>query len=196
MNSRNLSFSLLNVDDNHDYGTANYFLNLQKDSHNQHDSNINFYKFELIMGSESPLVAYESVGNCNGLACVKRASQPDEEITVINPFRRETLALVTEIGGGGGGGSLEHLCQGFGFDSSAQEYKVILIYTTSTTAGDQGFICKVVTLGDASWREVVTRTSEISPPPGCSPFPSRMVTRIWKNTHKSATIVGVIFYGG
>ncbi|XP_026377851.1 uncharacterized protein LOC113272179 [Papaver somniferum] len=185
-NNKNLCFNLHNVtyETDHPNMIRSYFFNLEKDSDNSH-----FYDFELssVLGSAGSV---EPVGNCNGLSCVKRPSADGfEEIFITNPVRGETLiftCLTPEIGGVGG--SLEYLCHGFGFDSSSQEYKVVVTYTTSTADNGQGFICMVVTLGATSWRKIVISTSEISPPPGCSPFPSQMVTRMWKDTHRSATI--------
>ncbi|RZC61930.1 hypothetical protein C5167_023686 [Papaver somniferum] len=147
----------------------------------------------LLSKSDPPGHSIEPVGNCNGLACVKRlnASAGFEEIFIINRVTRETLnltCLTPEIGDGRG--LLTYLCHGFGFDSLSKEYKIVLIYTTSAIDGVRGFICMVVTLGGRSWRKIVTSTCDISPPPGHSPFPSKMVTTMWRNDHRYSTTCG------
>ncbi|XP_026403429.1 uncharacterized protein LOC113298808 [Papaver somniferum] len=48
----------------------------------------------------------------------------------------------------------------------------------------------VITLGTCSWRNITTTTAEISPPPGSSPFPSRMVTRVSRSFFRPATFCG------
>ncbi|RZC87513.1 hypothetical protein C5167_036053 [Papaver somniferum] len=56
---------------------------------------------------------------------------------------------------------------------------------------DNEFLCMVITLGTCSWRNITTKTSEISPPPGTSsPFPSRMATRVSRSFRKPATFCG------
>ncbi|XP_026408548.1 F-box protein At1g30790-like [Papaver somniferum] len=183
---RKLWFNLHNVLKIGKDEVRNYFFNLEKDGSDE-------YNFKLLHKHESQGRSIEPVGNCNGLSCFQRMgiSPGSEEIIIVNPFRRETLNLICLIPKiGGGGGSLKYLCHGFGFDLLSQEYKVVLIYTTSTSEGDRGFICMVLTLGVRSWRKVVTSTCDMLPPPGYSPFPSQMVTTMWKKDHRSAAICG------
>ncbi|XP_026439184.1 putative F-box protein At3g52320 [Papaver somniferum] len=110
---------------------------------------------------------------------------------IVNPARGETLALMycdPTISTGG-----EHLCHGFGFESSSQEYKVVIIFTTRTTnqekEDEQLFVCMVITSGTNSWRKIVTKTSEMSLP-FSSPHRRIMVTRAWRNYRRSATLCG------
>ncbi|XP_026460270.1 uncharacterized protein LOC113361139 [Papaver somniferum] len=55
---------------------------------------------------------------------------------------------------------------------------------------EQVFVCMIITLGTNSWRKIVTKTSDISSPPGSPPFPRRMVTKAWKKDQRSATLCG------
>ncbi|XP_026454691.1 uncharacterized protein LOC113355922 [Papaver somniferum] len=48
----------------------------------------------------------------------------------------------------------------------------------------------VVTLGGRSWRKIVTSTCDISPPPGHSPVPSKMVTTMWRDDRRYSTTCG------
>ncbi|RZC79636.1 hypothetical protein C5167_042210 [Papaver somniferum] len=106
---------------------------------------------------------------------LRKPEPGDDEggVAVINPSRGDTLTYPYVIPT-----SAKYLCHGFAFDPLSNEYKVVLIYTTTSTTvvsgGGQGFICMVFTLGTKSWRTSVTSTSEMSPPPGSSPFPDQM----------------------
>ncbi|XP_026458132.1 uncharacterized protein LOC113358701 isoform X2 [Papaver somniferum] len=113
-------------------------------------------------------------------------------VSIINPIRREILSLPYQYPNDGG--ECQYLCHGFGFDSSTDEYKLVIIFTSKDI--EEYFISMVFTLGTRSWRKSVTSVAQISPPPGCSPFPSRLVTRraatlcggdlFWKITAKGA----------
>ncbi|XP_026433658.1 uncharacterized protein LOC113331114 [Papaver somniferum] len=112
---------------------------------------------------------------------------PDDvvgSIVVVNPTRSQTLTFsyVTPTGG------YIYLCHGFGFDSLSQVYKAVIVFNSKD---NEEFLCMIITLGTCSWRNVVTKTSEMSPPPGSSsPFPSRMVTRVSRSFCRSATFCG------
>lgn len=72
---------------------------------------------------------HELVGFCNGLACMKLASAPNDtsgSITIVNPIRCESLVL-TYIPPTGG---YIYLCHGFGFDSLSQVYKTVIIFAS------------------------------------------------------------------
>ncbi|XP_026387672.1 uncharacterized protein LOC113282793 isoform X2 [Papaver somniferum] len=149
------------------------------------------------MGVTFP-IATELLGYCNGLACFKTGGDSGfAAVNVFNPVRCETLVLNYIIPRTG----TEYLCHGFGFDSLSKEYKIVLIYTMSTTTTrvniqeeeeeeEQVFVCMIITLGTNSWRKIVTKTSDISSPPGSPPFPRRMVTKSWKKDQRSATLCG------
>ncbi|XP_026389508.1 uncharacterized protein LOC113284292 [Papaver somniferum] len=131
----------------------------------------------------------EFVGCCNGFACITKVYNEDFAVVrgmiVVNPTRREILSLpylhpCTEMG-------CKYLCHGFGFDLLTQEYKVVIVFTSR--ANDE-FISVVLTLGTKTWRKIVTSVADISPPPGSSYFPKRMVTRASGNIRTPATLCG------
>ncbi|XP_026425688.1 F-box protein At1g30790-like [Papaver somniferum] len=146
----------------------------------------NDFKYRSYMNVNLPETS-EPVGYCNGLACItlvpKSAKDPASMI-VINPSRGETLSLPYFQPNNGG---CEYLCHGLGFDSLSEEYKVVIIFTSKDNTK---FITMVCTLGTKSWRNLVTSVAEISPPPGCSPFPNRMVSKAWGNIRTPATLCG------
>ncbi|XP_026379720.1 uncharacterized protein LOC113274560 isoform X2 [Papaver somniferum] len=158
----NLVFNLLNVW--FAQGGASFF---SLDDH---------YKFRLLFDLESDN-KIEPVGYCNGFACItkmrKNAYGPNL-MTVINPIREETLSLPyyyypTDDG------ECEYLCHGFGFDSSTDEYKVVIIFTSK---GNEELISMAFTLGTNLWRKSVTSVAQIFPAQGCSAYLSRqLVTR-------------------
>ncbi|XP_026403625.1 uncharacterized protein LOC113298941 [Papaver somniferum] len=156
-----------------------YFFRLEANNDN------NYLHPKIITRIETHEI-FELVGYANGLACIKRVSKPDAamgSISVVNPIRFETLNLyyVTPTGG------YIYLCHGFAFDSLSQVYKAVIVFTSKD---DDGFVCVVITLGTLSWRNIITSTLDMSPPPGSPPFPGRMVTRLSSSFCRPATYCG------
>ncbi|XP_026378056.1 probable F-box protein At1g53815 [Papaver somniferum] len=143
----------------------------------------------LISGQNNPRRIYELVGFCNGLPCIKLVGKPTDTcgyITILNPIRGDSLVLsyILMV-------SYIHLCHGFGYDSLSQVYKAVIIFASK--ANDE-FLCMVITLGTMSWRKIITSILDISPPPGSSPFPSRMITRVSRTLYRQATFCGGDLY--
>ncbi|RZC51145.1 hypothetical protein C5167_019567 [Papaver somniferum] len=189
--NKNLVFNLLNVDI--DGGKGVCIFNLQDNYKGRDYDDSVFIDIRLLMGINFSK-ATELVGYCNGLACLRTGGDKGcGGMDVLNPVRGEALVLNYLIPRTG----TEYLCHGFGFDSLSKEYKVVIIYTTRRMntlnfqeEEEQVFVCMIITLGTNSWRTKVTRNSDISPPPGSSPFPKRMVTKAWKKDQRSATLCG------
>ncbi|XP_026386223.1 putative F-box protein At1g47790 [Papaver somniferum] len=146
----------------------------------------NDYEHRLLCSLKMPATC-EPVGNCDGLVCItqgRKDAHGPALMLVVNPSRAEIIALPyfhprdREC---------EYLCHGLGFDSLSGEYKVVIIFTLKYNVE---FITMVFTLGTKSWRSIVTSVAEISPPPGCSPFPRQMVTEVWGNIRTPATLCG------
>ncbi|XP_026445010.1 uncharacterized protein LOC113345447 isoform X2 [Papaver somniferum] len=180
----NLIFNLLNVPVLRDTNGSKeaYLFSLEEEEEKDND----LLKYKLLPGTGYHEV-YELVGYCNGLACVKLVTQPTDcygAIHVINPTRNEALALAYITPTTQGGDNCTYLCHGFGFDSTSQEYKAVLIFTNSTTAGDQEFVCMVVALGGTnSWRKIIISADQMSPS-----SPDRTTTS--KANRRSATLCG------
>lgn len=194
-NRLNLVFNLLNVPIT-DWDHA-YLLSLEEEEKKDKDDNF-LLNYRLLWPLHYP-GKYELVlvGYCNGLVCTKQqgtAAGDKGVISVINPMRGETLALSYSTPTSSAGGRCIDLCHGFVFDSLSEEYKVVLIYTTTTStisvSGDQEFVCLVLTLGGSYSRKVIViSTAQISPPPGLPyPFPSPMVT--------TSRVTAATLYGG
>ncbi|XP_026380603.1 uncharacterized protein LOC113275339 [Papaver somniferum] len=84
-------------------------------------------------------------------------------------------------------GGYIYVCHGFGFDSLSQVYKVVAVFASKAS---HKFLCMVVTLVTMSWRKITTTTFGMAPPPGSSPFPSRMLTRVSRTLCRQATFCG------
>ncbi|XP_026389697.1 uncharacterized protein LOC113284454 [Papaver somniferum] len=103
---------------------------------------------------------------------------------VANRATGETLCLPYLLPNNG---ECKYLCHALGFDSLSEEYKIVIVLASTD---NKEFITMVFTLGTKSWRSIVTSVAEICPPPGCFPFPSRMVTKAWGNIRTPATFCG------
>ncbi|XP_026411217.1 F-box/kelch-repeat protein At3g23880-like [Papaver somniferum] len=166
---KKLVFNHLNASSRSGFQKA-YIFNLQRKDSDKNiddydgchdDDHVVFLDYKLSMFLNVKTV-HELVGYCNGLACFKPLLHSDDGhslVTIVNPATGETLALMycdPTISTGG-----EYLCHGFGFDSSSQEYKVVIIFTTRTTnkekEDEQLFVCIVITSGTNLWRKIVLR---------------------------------------
>ncbi|XP_026441898.1 uncharacterized protein LOC113341085 [Papaver somniferum] len=117
---------------------------------------------------------------------MKLVTEPDDTrglILVLNPNRGESLVLSYLLPTGG----YICMCHGFGFDLVSQVYKVVIVFTSKA---NRKYLCMVITLGTIKWRTLVTSYFDISPPPGFSPFHSRMITRTSSTLCRQSTLCG------
>ncbi|XP_026420424.1 F-box protein At3g07870-like [Papaver somniferum] len=159
-NKLNLVFNLSNV------SQKAYFFTLEKDEFDDtaippptskkrkrdDDDDEKFLSYR-ILGDFTFLFPCELVGYCNGLACFKpvsRDSNVNGAISILHPIMAESLVLSYLTPTQSTGRLCNYLCHGFGFDSLSEEYKVVIIFTTTPsvkTINHQEFVCMVVTLG-------------------------------------------------
>ncbi|KAI3971651.1 hypothetical protein MKW92_049948, partial [Papaver armeniacum] len=126
-------------------------LRLEIDDDNDND----VYYFRKM--TDISICKQELVGHCNGLHCYRAclvrgrcffhitnpSCRPNDFMAAMYPVPDKAFIF----------------CCGFGFDSIANEYKIVLVYSnTSTTVTDvhDKFKCMVFTLGSISWRESST----------------------------------------
>ncbi|KAI3958246.1 hypothetical protein MKW92_050740 [Papaver armeniacum] len=130
-----------------------------------------FFKFTNgLYGTENPL-KYDSfpcyqthngiselVGYCNGLPCMAFVGDYSTGYVISDPNRKDHLYIFYPAYVGKHISNAHIICHGFGFDSSANEYKVVSIFRTPQK--ELNFV--VFTLGTKSWRDVTDTTTLIS----------------------------------
>ncbi|KAI3856623.1 hypothetical protein MKW92_027323 [Papaver armeniacum] len=154
----NVIFSLLNVRDcdvvkktgKPRYGS--YFFKFTAGMYDR--ENENALQFDKFRGGNVGRAICEMVGYCRGLPCIAAADEQSTDYIILDPNRKDFLHIFSDFFGAGAC----IICHGFGFDHSANVYKLVSIFRTI----EKELNIMVFTLGTKSWRNVTATTTPIS----------------------------------
>ncbi|XP_026426251.1 uncharacterized protein LOC113322392 isoform X1 [Papaver somniferum] len=152
-------FSLLDVrdGDTENTGEAVYGCHFFKFTNGLYGTE-NPLKFDMFRVYHTHSGISELVGYCNGLPCMAIVGDYSTGYLVSDPNRKDYLYIFYPAGVGKHISESRIICHGFGFDPSANEYKVVSVFCTPQK--ELNFV--VFTLGTKSWRDVTATTMPIS----------------------------------
>ncbi|XP_026442002.1 putative F-box protein At1g33530 [Papaver somniferum] len=101
---------------------------------------------------------WELVGYCNGLPCMAEVGHYSTRYMILDPNRDDFLYIFYPASVGICTPNAHIICHGFGFDPSANEYKLASIFRTAEN--ELNFV--VFTLGTKSWRNITAVTTPMS----------------------------------
>ncbi|XP_026405222.1 putative F-box protein At2g02030 [Papaver somniferum] len=121
-------------------------------------SHENSLKFDKFRGSLANRDIWELVGYCRGLPCMAQVGNYSTGYIILDPNRQDFIYIFYPAIVGKCISDAYIICHGFGFDPSANKYKLVSIF--GTTQKELNVV--VFTLGTKSWRNITASTTSLS----------------------------------
>ncbi|XP_026436090.1 uncharacterized protein LOC113333945 [Papaver somniferum] len=132
------------------------------------DDDENALEFDKFRGGLVGHDIWEQVGYCHGLPCMAIVGNYSTGYIILDANRKDFMYIYPAIDGKCCVSSACIICHGFGFDPSANEYKLVSIFRTM----QKELNVVVFTLGTKLWRNVTATSTPISW------FGGRLITKI------------------
>ncbi|KAI3969966.1 hypothetical protein MKW92_007850 [Papaver armeniacum] len=132
------------------------------------DDDENALEFDKFRGGLVGHDIWEQVGYCHGLPCMAIVGNYSTGYVILDANRKDFMYIYPAIDDKCCVSSACIICHGFGFDPSANEYKLVSIFRTT----QKELNVVVFTLGTKLWRNVTATSTPIS----C--FGGRLITKI------------------